>query len=115
MGRAAQDTSKSLTRAPVDLLARGYSCRSPNEATENRISGFNWSLIGAALLVAYFVQRRKVSVLFTPRDSIVVLGGRAHDDVLAQIASRRKARFLQILERPDVAGDAAKRNGLIAT
>jgi hypothetical protein len=83
-------------------------------STENKISGFSWAIIGIVFLVAYFVQRRKIIIIQTPREALIVLGGRNQAEILSQIDKGRKARFLQILERPDLLHDEAKRNGLIA-
>jgi hypothetical protein len=82
--------------------------------TENRLSGFNYAVIGLIFLVAYFIQRKEYVVLTAGNDVIVVLTDRNSTAILGEIDRLRKARFLEILRRPDLMEDEIRRRGLIA-
>ncbi len=83
-------------------------------STEDRISGFNYAVIGLIFLVAYFVQKKEYVVLTAGNDMLLVLGGENSQTILDEIGRLRKARFFEILRRPDFADDEAKRRSLVA-
>ena len=83
--------------------------------TENRWSGINWAVMGLILLIAYFVETKKLSIVHTSREFLVVLCGGDHDRILLELHERRKRRFLQVLARPDFQNDESKRASLIGT
>lgn len=83
-------------------------------STEERISGFNYAVIGLIFLVAYFVQRKEYALLSAGNDVLVILGDKQSKPILDEIDRLRKTRFLEILRRPDFLEDEVKRRGLIA-
>lgn len=83
-------------------------------STEDRISGFNYALIGLIFLVAFFVQQKEYIVLTAGGETLLVLGGKSSEGILDAIALHRKSRFLEVLRRADIAGDDARRRGLVA-
>ena len=83
--------------------------------TENRWSGINWAVMGLILLIAYFVETKKLSIVHTSREFLVVLCGGDHDRILLELHERRKRRFLQVLARQDFQNDESKRASLIST
>jgi hypothetical protein len=82
--------------------------------TEGRVSGFNYAVIGLIFLIAYFVQRKEYVLLTAGNDAIVVLVDENAEVILDEIHRLRKARFLDILHRPDLVEDEIKRRSLIA-
>jgi hypothetical protein len=83
-------------------------------STEDRMSGFNYALIGLIFLVAFFVQQKEYVVLTAGSETLLVLGGKSSQVILDAIAQHRKSRFLEVLRRADIAGDDARRRGLVA-
>ena len=81
--------------------------------TEQRFSGFNYAMFGLALLVAYFLQRKEYLLLTAGNDLMMILGDKQTDVILSEIDRARRARFLEILRRPDFVDDEAKRHGLV--
>ncbi len=82
--------------------------------TEQRLSGFNYAIFGLALLVAYFVQRKEYVLLTAGNDLMMVLGDKKTETILGEIDRARRARFLELLRRPDFIDDEAKRRCLVA-
>jgi hypothetical protein len=82
--------------------------------SEGRLSGFNYAVIGLIFLIAYFVQRKEYVVLTAGNDVIVALIDRNSKTIADEITRLRKARYLEVLRRPDLLEDEIKRRGLIA-
>ncbi len=82
-------------------------------STEGRLSAFNYAILGVLLLVGYFVHVKTYVMLDAGSETLLVLGGRHERTILDEIDRRRKASYLEMLRRPDLESDEARRRALI--
>ena len=96
------------------LVALGALLGAYLYTTEQRTSGFSYALWGVLFVIAYFVQRSSFVIFSVGGDPLIVLADKSAPEIVAQIESRRKRRFIELLGSPDLVADEPKRKEFVS-
>ncbi len=96
------------------LIALGVVFGAYIHATEQRISGFAYTLWGLLFVMAYFVQRSTFIVFSVGGEPLIVLDDKMAPEIVSRIDQHRKQRCIELLCAPELVDDAAKRQEFVS-
>ena len=112
--RRVEERRSSYLYVGLVLLGLGTILGAYIYETEQRISGFNYAILGVICLIAYFIERRKYIIFAAGSDPLILLNDTKAPEIISKIAQHRKERFIELLRRADFVADQQKRQGLVS-